>query len=192
MEREDSVGYLVSSPCPLHLSYTPNIPRPSSFLPHSFWRPIVTQRGPFLLPPPLWVAGFFLAGYALQAAVPLRLLPGDLHTIPAFFLTLGGLALFFASVRALRKAGTSPSPYAAPTALVTTGPYLRSRNPIYFAFLWIYVGLAAWVNAAWPVLLLPVLVIVLNRTVIAREEETLEARFGEAYRRYKAAVRRWA
>lgn len=146
---------------------------------------------PFL-PPPLVIAAVFLAGVVLQRLVPLPFLPAGLHVIPALFLSLGGLALFLAALRALRKAGTSPSPYATPETLVTDGPYLRSRNPIYFSFLWLYLGLAFWIHSLWPLLLLPVAVIAMNRLVIAGEEEALEARFGDAYRAYKARTRRWA
>jgi protein-S-isoprenylcysteine O-methyltransferase Ste14 len=92
---------------------------------------------------------------------------------------------------ALKKAGTSPSPYQEPSALVTTGPYLRTRNPIYFAFAWIYLGLAAWMNSPWAILLFPGVIIMMKRLVITREEAVLESRFGENYLEYKARTRRW-
>ncbi len=143
------------------------------------------------VPPPLLFAAFLAATWLLQRGFALPLLPDGLHAIPALFLSLGGLLLFFGALRALKKAGTSPSPYREPSALVTTGPYMRSRNPIYFAFLWIYLGLAAWMNSGWGIVLLPLLIIAMNRVVIAREEEILEQRFGEGYRSYRERTRRW-
>lgn len=142
--------------------------------------------------PPLVYAAAFLVGVALQRLLPLSVLPEGLHVIPATFLSLGGLALFLAALRALRKAGASPNPFAVPATLVTDGPYLRSRNPMYFAYLWLYLGLAFWIHSLWPLLLLPVVVVAMNRLVIGPEEETLEARFGNAWRAYKARTRRWA
>jgi protein-S-isoprenylcysteine O-methyltransferase Ste14 len=150
------------------------------------------NKTPLIIPPPLIVALFFLAGYTLHTLHPLPLLSGDLNLIPALWLSLGGLILFLAAVRALRKAGTSPSPYKDTTALVTTGPYLRSRNPIYLAFMCLYLGLAFWINTLWPVALFPGLIVAMKRLVILREESRLEARFGAEYRAYKSRVRRWA
>jgi protein-S-isoprenylcysteine O-methyltransferase Ste14 len=43
----------------------------------------------------------------------------------------------------------------------------------------------------WPLLLLPIVLVVMQRGVIAREERYLELKFGDEYRRYKASVRRW-
>lgn len=39
--------------------------------------------------------------------------------------------------------------------------------------------------------LLPLVLIVIQREVIGREERYLECTFGEEYRAYKAKVRRW-
>jgi protein-S-isoprenylcysteine O-methyltransferase Ste14 len=42
-----------------------------------------------------------------------------------------------------------------------------------------YLGLSAAINHGWPIVLLPVVLIVLTRFVIDREEAHLVARFGE-------------
>jgi protein-S-isoprenylcysteine O-methyltransferase Ste14 len=144
------------------------------------------------LPPPLIVAVVYAAVWALQRVVPLRFLPGDLHIIPALWLSLGGALIFVTALYALRKAGTSPSPYTTPTALVTTGPYRRSRNPIYLAYAWLYLGLGCWINSWWTFILFPVLIVAMNHFVLAREEAVLEERFGDEYLSYRANTRRWA
>ena len=130
--------------------------------------------------------------WGLHHFFPLRFLPGDLHLIPALWLSLGGILIFLVALRALRKAGTSPSPYVVPTALVTTGPYRRSRNPVYLAYIWLYLGLGCWINTWWTLILLPVLILIMNRRVLAPEEAVLEDTFGDTYRRYRATTRRWA
>ncbi len=130
--------------------------------------------------------------WALHRLLPLPFLPGDLHLIPALWLSLGGVLIFLSAWRALRKAGTSPGPYAAPSALVTTGPYRRSRNPMYLAYIWMYLGLGCWINTWWTLILFPLLILVMNRRVLAQEEAVLEDAFGDEYRRYHATTRRWA
>jgi protein-S-isoprenylcysteine O-methyltransferase Ste14 len=53
------------------------------------------------------------------------------------------------------------------------------------------IGIACFVNALWILLLTPVLALVLQKAVIEPEETYLEQKFGAAYLRYKAKVRRW-
>ena len=77
-----------------------------------------------------------------------------------------------------------------PDKLVLGGPYALSRNPMYLAATLVYVGIALVLNAAWPLLLLPV-VLLATHVVVVREERSLERRFGNAYRTYKTAVRRY-
>jgi protein-S-isoprenylcysteine O-methyltransferase Ste14 len=55
----------------------------------------------------------------------------------------------------------------------------------------IYAGIAALRNSLWAILLLPLVLIVIEREVIGREERYLERTFGEEYLAYKARVRRW-
>ena len=71
------------------------------------------------------------------------------------------------------------------------GPYWFTRNPLYLAATLIYAGIAVRFNALWAALLLPLVLGVVQRGVIEREERYLERKFGEEYIRYKAQVRRW-
>ena len=77
------------------------------------------------------------------------------------------------------------------TAIVVHGPYRFTRNPMYVSLVGLYAGVTLFVNSAWPLILLPAVVLLVQRQVIAREEAYLEAKFGEEYRAYKARVRRW-
>jgi protein-S-isoprenylcysteine O-methyltransferase Ste14 len=77
------------------------------------------------------------------------------------------------------------------TAIVRTGPYRFSRNPIYLAFSLLQLGIAVWLNSWWLVATLAAAVALVHYIVIQREEQYLEARFGAEYRDYKVAVRRW-
>jgi len=101
------------------------------------------------------------------------------------------IALFSYSVAKFRAAGT-PVPARKPTtAIVRTGPYRFSRNPIYLAFTLFQLGIAVWVNSVWLVVTLVVAVMLINSVVIPREEQYLELKFGAQYLDCKASVRRW-
>jgi protein-S-isoprenylcysteine O-methyltransferase Ste14 len=75
--------------------------------------------------------------------------------------------------------------------VVESGPYRFSRNPMYVGSTVGYTGLALLFNLAWPVVLLPIVLIVLTVAVILREERYMHARFGPAYETYCARVPRW-
>jgi protein-S-isoprenylcysteine O-methyltransferase Ste14 len=77
-----------------------------------------------------------------------------------------------------------------PDQLVDSGPYAYSRNPMYVAWTLSCVGVALVAGTAWPLLLLPVVLIV-THIVVLQEERNLERRFGAAYQRYKTSVRRY-
>jgi protein-S-isoprenylcysteine O-methyltransferase Ste14 len=102
-----------------------------------------------------------------------------------------GFALAAFSVRNFRRAGTSVVPGEPSTALVTTGPYAVTRNPIYIGFVLAYFGLAVMLTSLWVLVLLIPVLFVLQRGVVEREEAYLERQFGEAFRKYKARVPRW-
>jgi protein-S-isoprenylcysteine O-methyltransferase Ste14 len=75
--------------------------------------------------------------------------------------------------------------------LVSTGPYASTRNPLYLGNVAIACGLAVMIGAGlWSVALAAALGLHYGRVVRA-EERMLEAHFGENYRAYCQAVRRW-
>ena len=76
-------------------------------------------------------------------------------------------------------------------ALVTTGVHGWSRNPIYLGLFLLYGGIAFAARSPWALILTLPLAITIRSGVVAREEAYLERRFGDAYRSYKARVRRW-
>jgi len=111
---------------------------------------------------------------------------------PAGLVSLAlGLAVLVAAVRGFRAAGTTLQPWESTTALVTSGPFRFSRNPIYLGYTLLYLGVALWVRSVWSLVFLPLVLWGMTRLVIRREERYLEARFGAAYRDYARRVRRW-
>jgi len=144
-------------------------------------------------PPVLLLAGLLL-GFALDWLLPLPFtLPwaGLVRWTVAASLVLIGLALASAGIRDFSRAST-PVPTNQPTrALVTTGMHGWSRNPIYVGLFLIYGSLAVAGRSPWALILTLPLAVTIRYGVVAREEAYLERRFGDAYRAYKARVRRW-
>lgn len=77
-----------------------------------------------------------------------------------------------------------------PTALVRSGPYAFSRNPMYVAWTVLYVGVALLANTRWPLLAFPGVVVTTHR-IVRGEERYLERTFGDEYRAYRHEVRRY-
>lgn len=144
-----------------------------------------------LFPPAVFILPL-AAGLAVHVWIlPVRILPTWLATPLGAVLLLGWAAVMADAARALRRAGTPVNPTKPTTALVTTGPYALSRNPLYLSLTVAYLGAVALANALWPLVLLPFALFVIRTRVIAKEEAYLERKFGDAYRAYRARVRRW-
>ncbi len=93
--------------------------------------------------------------------------------------------------RTMAGAGESSNVYKPNGAIVSTGPFAFTRNPMYLSMALLYAGIAFLINTAWPVVLLPGVLLVIQHGVIRREERYLESKFGDVYRQYCARVRRW-
>ena len=143
-----------------------------------------------IAPPPLIFLLPFLAGWLLHRR-PLQPLPRRASRIAAAFLLPFGMALSLWAVFTFERAHTPVEPYRLVRRLVTWGPYRYSRNPIYASMTILYLGATALVDSLWPLVLLPLALVVVSRGVIAREEQYLERRFGDEYRTYARHVRRW-
>ena len=142
-------------------------------------------------PPPLiYIAGFVI-GYLLDRAVPLTLTSWPLGEPIGWALVAVGVALMGSAVMTFRRAGTSLNPAKPTTRVVVHGPYRFTRNPMYVGWVIVYLGCVLLTNTVWPLVSLPVVLVLISRAVIAKEERYLAAKFGDAYRAYKARVRRW-
>ncbi|MFL6263524.1 MAG: methyltransferase family protein [Thermoanaerobaculia bacterium] len=143
------------------------------------------------IPPPLFYAVPLAAGLLLHRAYPFGLMPRGAAVPLGVLLVLLGLSLVGFAMASFLRARTSPLPVKPTTAIVETGPYRFTRNPMYVGLAALYLGITLWVDSLWPVLFLPVALFTIQRFVIAREERYLEAKFGDQYCDYKTRVRRW-
>jgi protein-S-isoprenylcysteine O-methyltransferase Ste14 len=150
--------------------------------------PEVANAG--LVRPPFVYLAAILVGSALQIAWPLYFLPSGIAPLGAV-LVAAAEALFVASVRQLRAAGT-PVPGDRPsTTVVDSGPYRSSRNPIYLAFSLLQLGIATWIDSVWLLVTLAGAVAVMALVVLPRGERYMARKFADRYLDYKRRVRRW-
>jgi len=104
---------------------------------------------------------------------------------------VAGLGLLVWGWRTMLGQGEHPDIRKPTNAIVSTGPFAFSRNPLYISLTLLYTGISLVVNTVWPLVFLPVVLIVMHYGVILREERYLERLFGEEYQQYRAKVRRW-
>lgn len=143
------------------------------------------------VPPPFIYLGFLLLGVALDFAWPAPVLAAGVQFGAGALLIAAGAALCAASLRRLHRAGTTHKVQGPTTELVVEGPYRFSRNPIYLALALIHAGIGVAADSPWVAGSLVPTLVVIRRAVVAREEAYLERKFGEPYRAYKTADRRW-
>ncbi len=145
-----------------------------------------------VFPPPLLFAligfgGWFAARYypALRFEVPLWL--QFVGTVMAF----AGLGLEFWTLGLFKRAKTSALPWQGDQALIATGAYKVSRNPMYAGMLLLVTGLCLGLGLTLSLILIPFGALIIDRVVIAAEERYLASRFGDVYLDYCKTVRRW-
>jgi protein-S-isoprenylcysteine O-methyltransferase Ste14 len=155
----------------------------------------VPEHSEVIIFPPVIPATGFLLGVVVNwmlaadrwLTAPLRIGARAVGGV-VFALGVAGLAWM---VVTMKRARTPIHNARTPSRLVESGPFRWSRNPMYlFGSVW-YAGLALLLLQPWSLALLPAVVLATHYGVVLKEEEFLERRFGESYRRYKARVRRW-
>lgn len=103
------------------------------------------------------------------------------------------VAILVTAIVGFRKARTTVDPMhpEAASAIVTTGIYRYTRNPMYLGFLLALISWAVFLGNVFSALIALLFVAYMNRFQIAPEERALRARFGTSYERYLSSVRRW-
>jgi protein-S-isoprenylcysteine O-methyltransferase Ste14 len=143
------------------------------------------------VPPPVFYLTAILIGLAIDRFIRVQILPDSLAggvggTLVGFSFVLAGLGL-----REFRKGRTTFRVDRSSSALITTGPFRYSRNPMYLSLSILQAGIGFWLNTVWVIALLVPTILAMTYVVIRREEKYLTEKFGAAYRDYRAKVRRW-
>lgn len=143
------------------------------------------------VPPPAYFAAAFVAGLVADRVLPWRVGGRPASAVLGGVAVAVGGAITVSGVATVLRHGTTVVPHHAASALVTSGPYRFSRNPIYAGLAATHVGAALVRNTWWPVAMLPAALTAVRKLVIEPEEAHLAERFGDAYAAYRARVRRW-
>ena len=143
------------------------------------------------LPSPKYLNMFLILAVVLHFFWPIK----RIILAPFNYLGLGfiliGVVLNIWSAKVLREKKTTINYYETPNSLVVTGPFNRSRNPIYLSGVILSFGLAILLGSVITFLLPIALLLILDRLYIPSEELSLEKTFGRQYLDYKNRVRRW-
>lgn len=129
-----------------------------------------------------WLMGRFLV------------LPAEIPTVVRVIgLGLAGVGFLLGllSLAAFMTARTTVNPHGSVRAVVSSGVYRFTRNPIYLGMVFMLIGFPLIFGNVWGIFLAPVFIFLMNKLVIEHEEAYLEKKFGEGYTGYKRRVRRW-
>ncbi len=140
--------------------------------------------------PPVWLALFAALVWLQASMLPLGgfgSIGGPLGAV----LILAGIALMGAAFIEFRRHDTTVIPHHDASALITSGIYRHSRNPIYLADALILAGLAFRWDAVIGLGLVPVFMWVIQRRFIIPEEARLRSGFGADFESWAARTGRW-
>jgi protein-S-isoprenylcysteine O-methyltransferase Ste14 len=150
----------------------------------------MSDHGPGVrIPPPVMVAALLAVAWGLRQLVAVPIGP----PLPAIgsLVIFAALALIGLAILVMVKAGVDPRPDKPDAAMVESGPFRFSRNPVYLGFLLVVAGFALRWGDLWAWIALVAAHLVLDRLVVAKEEAYLATRFGAVYEAYRGRVRRW-
>lgn len=153
-------------------------------------------RGPnvFIPPPMIFVGAFLLALLIDRTGARIRIVPHEFAKALGYagvLVALGGVAFAAWGMLTFARAHTAIIPVHPASHLVQQGPYRVTRNPMYLGMSAVYVGASMMFNSAWTLAMLLVVIVVMRRFVIRREERYLTSEFGDEYRDYCERVPRW-
>lgn len=142
--------------------------------------------------PPVWLAAFVAAAWVQGRYMAMGLsLAGGVTDLLGGVLIGGGLILAALAVYEMRRSRTTVIPHQNAAALVQSGIFSRTRNPIYLGDLLILAGLILRFDAILSLVLLPVFLWVIERRFVIPEEDRLRRKFRADFARYCQKTRRW-
>jgi protein-S-isoprenylcysteine O-methyltransferase Ste14 len=139
--------------------------------------------------PPTWLALHLAAAWVLSLISPAVF--GGFGRIAGALLVVVGLGLMALAVLQMARHRTTVIPRRDPSALVTTGVFGQSRNPIYLGDALILLGAILWWDALLAVPLVAAFVWLIQTRYIRDEEARLTLAFGPEFDLWASRTRRW-
>lgn len=140
--------------------------------------------------PPSWLAVFVALAWAQATYLPMLAFGGWARPVGVVLIG-AGLGIAGLAVMQFFARRTTVIPRETPSALVQSGIYRLTRNPIYLGDVLILAGVILRWDAVPSLLLLPVFMAFIQHRFILGEEAHIRAEFGDSYDAYAARVRRW-
>ena len=145
------------------------------------------------VPPPVVTAICGLLMWLVARYAPVGAFAFEAQRVLAIAIGVAAFALMSLAAWQFARARTTVNPLhpERSSALVTSGVFARSRNPMYLAMLVLLFAGGLWFGNWLAFALCPLFVLWINRFQIAPEEAALTRLFGEPFTAYCARVRRW-
>jgi protein-S-isoprenylcysteine O-methyltransferase Ste14 len=145
------------------------------------------------IPPPVVGLALAAAMWAVTHATPMVRLPQLVRLLVAAAVAALGIAVAVGGVISFRRAKTTVNPLKPErsAALVATGVYSFTRNPMYLGMALVLVAWAVYLSSIWSLSGPVLFVLYITAFQIVPEERVLAELFGAQYAEYKTRVRRW-
>lgn len=141
--------------------------------------------------PPVWLVVALVAIWGLHLWAPGGVWLQAPWTWVGWACVGAAVGLAGSSVLRFRRAGTGVRPFTPATAVVQTGAFRWTRNPMYIGLVGVTFGTAVGLGTWSPLIVVPAFFLLLDRRFVRAEERFLRQRFGASYDDYCRRVRRW-
>jgi len=145
------------------------------------------------IPPLVYLLVFGAMAVLADVYSPFDILIGESRLMLSSLFGVSGLLIMFLGVREFRRHHTTVNPLSPDkaSALVQSGIYRLTRNPMYLGMLAILMGVVIFTQDVMALIAVVGFVVAMNRFQIRAEEQALGKLFGDAYMGYCARTRRW-
>jgi len=145
------------------------------------------------IPPPLVMMIFAAIMWGVSLLDPNAELSQLIRSVLVSVLLLLGVGFAFSGVLSFKASKTTINPLQPETAsaLVTSGVYQITRNPMYLGFVVFLLAWAVYLGSVWSLVCVAGFVFFIQRFQIVPEERALLSLFGQEFEAYMSRVRRW-
>lgn len=145
------------------------------------------------IPPPIILLVFGAAMWFLAHSEFVYHINIPYALVAAITLAASGVLIIATAMRQFRAAETTVNPLKPETAsaLVQSGIFGKTRNPMYVGLLLILTGWAMWLESLSCLGVLLLFIVAITELQIKPEERALRSLFGEEYESYCGKVGRW-